>query len=150
MDKCLPFSFLLISVFLLSTWNRPVLMAVVICTLEHSFWMLGGGRRTQAFHCNDACWNVSERDDESGFFFLPPLLILSSLVSFCRLSRSVWIIDTRLSEFDFISQFPEQLKGKGGVFVFRPSPHTSPQIFLFLLYCKCTDVISVIRLRVKC
>ena len=90
-------------------------IAVVIWVMEQCFWMLGGRwRRRQAFGSNDGRWNLREGDDESTFFFLPSLLILYFSVSLRRLSRSVWIIDTELFELDFISQFPQQLKGKGG------------------------------------
>lgn len=151
-SKCIRFLFLFFSVCLPSMWNNPIPIAVVIWALKQCFSMLGGRRIIrQAFCSNDGRWNIRERDDESSFFFSPTLLILSFSASQRRISRSVWIIVTKL--FDFISQFPQQLKGKGGDHSLPPQtpfPTSTPTRWVFFpLLCKCTDIISVRRLRVK-
>lgn len=122
------FSCLFVPVCLITTLNNPVSIAVLICALEQRFWMLGEGRRRQAFCSNDGCWNVRTRWREMRWeqlFFSPTLLILSFSVSLLRLPHSVWIIDTKLLQFDFISQFPQQLKAKGGDHSPTPHPHPS-------------------------
>lgn len=129
-----------------STRNNLFPKAVFVCAMKQSFWVLGGGRRTRGIL--QSWWSLKsmQENDVSSFFCLHTLVILSFSVSQHHLSHSVWVINTKLFEFIFISQFPQQLKGKWEDRSLPPNHLLTPG---FCHYCKSTDIISVRTLRVK-
>lgn len=132
-----------LSYLFLSIWNRFIPTVVVIWALEQCFRMLGGRTRWQAFCINDGRWTLRERDEEREqicrvAFPLNPFFS----ASLCHLSPFVWIIDSKLSELDFKSQFPPQLEGKERDQSLPPQTTHSPLVF-FSFYCMHVNIILV-------